>query len=217
MRTQTFAKQNVIFTENDTFINLLISINHYSFLSSPTPMKKLHHHTRTTILQLLDFFYPLFKKVMPLQTYRYAACGGINTILGIVLYSVGYNFIFKKQVVHLGYVPFYGNLALEPHIAADYLFAIWIVFPIGFYFSRYVVFQESKLRRRIQLFRYFLVTICSMLINYFGLKLFVDVCHFYPTPSKVATTVLVVGFSYMAQRHFSFKAVTSKADITTEL
>ena len=103
---------------------------------------------------------------MPLQTFRYAACGGVNTLLGIIMYHIGYRFVFKEQIVHVG------NFALEPHIAADYLFAIWIMFPIGFYLSRYVVFQESKLPRRVQFFRYFIVLVGAMGLNYFFLKFF---------------------------------------------
>ncbi|HCL82631.1 MAG TPA: phenylalanine 4-monooxygenase, partial [Chitinophagaceae bacterium] len=33
------------------------------------------------IIALIDFFYPPFRKFISLQTFRYAACGGANTIL----------------------------------------------------------------------------------------------------------------------------------------
>jgi putative flippase GtrA len=162
-------------------------------------MKKVHQYTRQNILSFIDFFYPLFKRIMPIQTFRYAACGGFNVLLSIFLYFIGYNYIFKKQDVSLGFI------TLSSHIAADYFFAIWIAFPIGFYLSRYVVFQESTLRRRVQLFRYFLVNVGSIILNYFFLKLFIDKLHFYPTIGKTATTVFVIIYSYISQRNFSFK------------
>ena len=31
------------------------------------------------ILDFIDFFYPPFSKLMPIQTFRYAVCGGTNT------------------------------------------------------------------------------------------------------------------------------------------
>ncbi len=163
-------------------------------------MRRAHNTIRALILKVVDAFYPLFKMVMPLQTFRYAACGGFNTVLGIVLYSIGYTYIFKEQVVHIA------NFALEPHIAADYLFAIWISFPIGFYLSRYVVFQESNLPKRVQLFRYAVVVFGSICINYFFLKFFVEIVQFNPTVAKICTSVFVIVFSYVSQRNFSFKS-----------
>jgi putative flippase GtrA len=102
---------------------------------------------------------------MPLQTFRYAACGGFNTVFGIVLYFVAFEYIFTNETVHIT-----ERFVLSRHIAADFLFAFWISFPIGFYLSRYVVFQESKLPRRVQLFRYFVVVCGAIGLNYFFLN-----------------------------------------------
>ncbi|MEP7127234.1 MAG: GtrA family protein [Chitinophagales bacterium] len=163
-------------------------------------MRKAHENTRALVLVVVDFFYQPFRKIISLQTFRYAACGGFTTLLGIVLYYIGYHFVFKKEVVHL-----YGRLALEPHIAADYLFALWITFPTGFYLNRFVVFQESNLKGRVQLFRYFVVTLAAVCINYFFLKLFIEGFGLYPTVAKIFTTAFVILFSYVSQRNFTFK------------
>jgi len=137
---------------------------------------------------------------MPLQTFRYAACGSGNMALNLVIYAIAYNFILKKQIV---YTPV---MAISPHIAA-YIISFFITFPIGFYLSMFVVFPESYLRKRIQLFRYFTVVIICIILNYVLLKLFVDVWKWYPTPSMFVNTVLIVTFSYFSQRHFSFKKI----------
>ncbi|MDB5144378.1 MAG: GtrA-like protein, partial [Mucilaginibacter sp.] len=50
-------------------------------------MRKVHQFLRRTILSLIDLFYSPFKKIMPLQTFRYAACGGVNTLLDISLFA----------------------------------------------------------------------------------------------------------------------------------
>ncbi|HEV7621072.1 MAG TPA: GtrA family protein [Flavisolibacter sp.] len=167
-------------------------------------MRQIHYKIRAGILGVVDFFYPLFKKFMPLQTFRYAACGGGNTLSGLIIYTFSYNFILKKQILHLGFI------ALQPYIAALFI-SFFITFPVGFYLSMYVVFQGSYLKRRIQLFRYFLVVMCCMLINYAFLKIFVGYFHWYPTPAQVVTTAIVVLFSYFSQRHFSFKSVNSNS------
>lgn len=162
-------------------------------------MRRLHHILRSAILAGVDFFYPLFQRIMPLQTYRYAACGGSNTALNLLLFFIAHNFIFANKVWH------FGPLAISSHIAA-FLLAFCITFPIGFYLSMYVVFQGSYLKRRVQLFRYFLVVLGCIVINYTCLKLFVDVLGWYPTPSMFLNTFIVILFSYFAQRYFSFRA-----------
>jgi len=168
-------------------------------LPSPAFMLELHYQVKKAILALIDFFYPFFQKIMPLQTFRYAVCGGSNTVLSILVYFISYNYIFDKEIVYM-YI-----MTISPHIAA-YIAAFMITFPIGFYLSLFVVFPESVLKRRVQLFRYLVVVLLCNLFNYSFLKLFVEVFHWYPTPSFVLTTALVVLFSYFSQRHFSFKA-----------
>lgn len=153
---------------------------------------------RNGILNFLDFFYPPFSRLMDKRTFHYAACGGGNTLLSIFLYFIFYNFILKKQVLHLGI------MAFTPHIAA-FLISFIITFPIGFALSKYVVWTESTLKGRIQLFRYFLLVMVCVVLNYIFLKIFVEYCHIYPTISQIITTVIVVVFSYITQKHFSFR------------
>jgi len=135
---------------------------------------------------------------MPLQTFRYAACGGFNTFLDISLFFISYNFILKKKAVHIY------SLTIGPHIAA-FLIGFIVTFPIGFYLSRYVVFQETSVKKTKQLAKYFTVVFGCLLLNYAFLKIFVDVLGWYPTPSKLLTTIFVVAFSYVSQKNFTFR------------
>ena len=151
------------------------------------------------IIRTIDQFYPPFRKIMPLQTFRYAACGGSNTCLDIFVYFVCYNFILKKQIVHTPVV------AISPHIAAIFL-AFCISFPTGFFLMRKVVFTGSILRGRVQLIRYFSLVMVCLLLNYIFMKLFVEHLHLYPTVSKILTSVFVITFSYLSQKKFTFKA-----------
>jgi putative flippase GtrA len=132
------------------------------------------------------------------MTYRYAACGGSNTLLDIFLFFISYNFIFRKQMVHLPFV------TISPHIAS-FLLSFCVTFPIGFLLNRYVVFKGSVIAGRIQLFRYSLTVLGSLFLNYVFLKLFVEVLHMYPTIAKIITTFIVVAFSYLSQSYFTFK------------
>jgi putative flippase GtrA len=166
----------------------------------------LHEYLQRLVLTVVDAFYPFFRRFMPLQTFRYAACGGFNTLVDISIFFLCYNFLLQKQPVHIFF------LTIGPHIAA-FLIAFCFSFPVGFYLSRYVVFQETSVRKRAQLTRYFTVVLGCLILNYIFLKLFVDLFHWYPTPSKILTTVFVVAFSYFSQKNFTFKpAAVSLAD-----
>lgn len=161
-------------------------------------MLTLHLFLKKWILAIVDFFHPLFRSVLPVQTFRYLACGGANMLLNTLIYFVSYNFILQKADVSLG------ALTISPHIAA-YLMALMITFPVGFYLSLFVIFPGSDLQRRIQLFRYLLIAVACIFLNYLFIKLFVEYLHFYPTVSLVLSNAIVVIFSFFSQRHFSFK------------
>jgi len=167
-------------------------------------MKKQFHSVKDRIISLIDFFYPFFGKLMDLQTFRYAAAGGGNTIFDIAIYFVTYNFILQKQVLYAG------PLAISPHIAA-FMITFPITFLSGFLLMRYVVFPESTAtRKRVQISRYLVVVFICILLNYGFLKLFVDELGWWPLPSKILTTIFVVTFSYLSQKKFTFRKQPAK-------
>jgi putative flippase GtrA len=102
-----------------------------------------------------------------------------------------------------------GIITISSHIAA-----LFLTFPItlftGFLLQKYVTFTGSELRGKVQLFRYSLVVLANLLINYLGLKILVDLLGIYPTPSKMVITLITTMFSYFSQKKFTFK--TNKAE-----
>ena len=162
-------------------------------------MNTFHTTVRNFILSLIDFFYPFFKKLMPLQTFRYAACGGGNTLLDIIIFVIVHDILLHKQAIQV--TP---NLLVSPYIAA-FLFSFCITFPIGFYLSRYVVFQEAKSAKKKQLIKYFAVVMFCLVLNYGFMKFFVEVLKWDAKFSKLVTTMFIVLFSYFSQKYFTFK------------
>lgn len=161
---------------------------------------KILKNIQSLIIRLIDWLYPFFSSFFKKETFKYAFCGGLNTSLDLLLYFVFYNFILDKNDVHLYFV------TISPYIAA-FLIVFPITFSSGFLLSKYITFTESPLKGRIQLFRYGVIVSISILLNYIFIKFFVEVCHIYPTPSKMLTTVIVIIFSYIMQRHYTFKTV----------
>lgn len=161
------------------------------------PLKQI----RNTIVALLDWLHQPFSKFIPLETFRYAASGGGNSAFDIVLYFLFYHYLLGEKILHLGFV------AISPHIAA-FLLVFPITFSTGFLLGKYITFTQSELRGRIQLFRYGVTVAGSIVQNYVFLKLFVDYCHFFPTISKMLTTVIVVTYSYFTHKYYSFRTAS---------
>jgi putative flippase GtrA len=153
---------------------------------------------RKKIIAFIDFFYPPFKKIVPEQTFRYAVCGGSNMLLDIFLFYISFNFILNKKIADLSFI------VLKPYNAA-LVMAFCITFPVGFLLNKYIVFNTSYLRGHVQLFRYMLIVALNLLLNYLILNLLIQYLHFFPTIAKIFATVIIVTFSFLSQKHFTFK------------
>jgi putative flippase GtrA len=150
------------------------------------------------ITKIIEWFYFPFFRFIPKEIFRYAASGGANTLFDILLYFIFYRYVLGMNIVELGFI------AISPHIAA-FLMVFPITFSTGFLLAKYVTFTSSELEGRIQLFRYLLTVAGSIVLNYIFIKTFVEYFGWYATASKIATTFIVVIYSYLAQRYFTFK------------
>jgi putative flippase GtrA len=156
------------------------------------------------IKNIIQWVYIPFKNIIPPETFTYAVTGGANTVLDIFLYFICYNFVLKKEIVNLGFV------AISPHIAA-FLIVFPITFLTGFLLAKYITFTSSILKGKIQLFRYRITVAGAILLNYILLKILVENLYIWPTIAKIITTVIVVIYSYMMQRYFTFKTGNLKS------
>ena len=163
-----------------------------------TFFRPIEKRVEKLLTKVIDFFYPPFRKFMSIELFRYGCCGGLNLALEWVLYYVFYHFVFRGELLDLGFV------AITPHIAA-FLFKFPITFLTGFWMARHISFSGSSLRGRTQIVRYLLVTIGNIVLNYVGLKLFVEVFQWWPTISYVIISIICVTFSYLTNKFYSFK------------
>lgn len=150
------------------------------------------------IRSIIDFFYPPFRPYFSIQFFRYGATGCINLVFDWTIYFLIYNMLLHHKMVDIGII------VISSHIAA-----LGFKFPItllsGFLMQKYVTFSNSAIRGRVQLFRYLLVFLVNVTINYIGLKLLVDHFGFYPTPSNMLISVLTILVSYFSQKYFTFR------------
>ncbi len=162
-------------------------------------LKSLNGAFATVIARGIDLLYfaPI-SKFLPSHTFRYLVCGVGNYIfLDTLLYFLLYNFVVGHKFYDLGVI------TISPHVLS-----MVVVFPItfftGFWLNRYVAFESTAQRARVQVVKYALSILGSLLIIYMVLKTLVEVCGLWPTPSKVFASVLTAIYSYLAARYFTF-------------
>jgi putative flippase GtrA len=157
---------------------------------------------RHTIVGAIDFCYKPFSRILPLQTFRYLACGGSNTVLNIAIDAFAYSIILHKQDLTI-----YGDFKITAVVGA-WIIAFAISFPAGFIMSRHIVFPESNLHGRIQLFRYALTTATFILLTYILIKVFAFCAPWlHQTVRYTLVCIITAILSYISQRKFTFKTV----------
>ena len=157
------------------------------------------------IIAFIDLFYPPFKRFMPEQTFRYAVCGGSNTLLGFIIYTVCYAYVFPRPIVDFGFY------ALTQY-TASLIVMFLVTFPVGFVLMKFVVFVDSNIRGRVQLFRYFFVFVSNWFLNYILLKIFIGYLSMNGILAQVISTAIAIIASYILQRNFTFKVVATEVE-----
>jgi putative flippase GtrA len=158
---------------------------------------------RHIVLGIIDFFHRPFARWIDTLTFRYLACGSSGAVLNIAVFYLSYHYLFFEQDVQLPFT------VVRASIAAS-ITAFCVSTPYGFMMSRYIVFPESPLRGRVQMFRYLVTVGACAVLTYLFVPFFHEVCGIFPTPSNILTNVVVAVFSYMTQRFFTFKVKEPK-------
>lgn len=156
----------------------------------------------TIIRRLLDLFYPLFARFFDKQTYYYAACGGANLVSSWVFFFLFYQYLFEKRIFNIAFM---GNTYVVSAYTLSSMLCFVIAFSLGFVLNKFVVFTESQLVGRVQLFRYAVSAGFSWLGNYLLLKILIEGLQFYPSIANVFSSFVVVFLSYLLQRKYTFK------------
>lgn len=163
---------------------------------------------RHIIIAFIDFFHKPFARFIPVQTFRYLACGGSNTVLSAIIYSISFNLVLAGASTHI-----IDDIYITAPVGAQ-IISLVITFPIGFILSRHIVFPESTLRGRKQLFRHVLTNATFILLTYVLIKLFaIMLPRVRPDITYPFILVIIAVLSYLSQRFYTFR--TEQADDDT--
>jgi putative flippase GtrA len=153
---------------------------------------------RKKIIDFIEFFHlPLFQFI-PAETFRYLFCGVSTIVVDWVVFPLCYHFLFRKESFQLfdyTITATWGSKAI----------AIFCGFIWGFAMNKYIVFTNSPLRGRQQLFRYALIVGTCIILNFFIIDFLTKKIGMFSTPANILTSLFVAVYSYIVQRSFAFK------------
>lgn len=153
---------------------------------------------KKNITKFIDIFYKPFAKFIPLETFRYAAVGGVNVGYGIIQYWFIFNYILQQNDVNLGIV------VISAPIFA-FLINFVITFFTGFWLTKNIAFNKSETSTKSQLGKYLIIVAMNVAINYFGLKLLVEGADIYPSIANAMVQVVTVTLSFVGNKFFTFR------------
>ncbi|MFN5374003.1 MAG: GtrA family protein [Flavobacteriia bacterium] len=154
------------------------------------------------IRRFLDLFHPLFARFFDKQTFYYAACGGANLVSSWLFFFLFYQYLFEKRIFNFD---INGEIYVVSAYTLSSMLCFVIAFLLGFLMNKFVVFTDSQLIGRVQLFRYEVISWLSWLCSYLILKTLIEGLQFYPSIANVVASVITVFISYLLQRKYSFK------------
>ena len=160
-------------------------------------MKRIFIITGKKIANIIDFFYPPFKKYVSIKIFRYGVSGSLILVISWVTFPLLYQFVIQKRVVNLYFFSLSGHAAT---LALNFVISLCV----GFFLQKYVTFTASDLRGRKQLIRYTEVGLLNLFLNYIGLKFMVEFLHVFPSVSNAIVSLVVTVVSYLLQTTYTF-------------
>ena len=148
--------------------------------------------------------HPLLKRFLESRLaqnklFRYFISAGLATWVDITVYFLSFNYLYQKS--DIGLFNLYTVSAATASLFLSYTMGLLTNFAI----TRYLVFNDSELEFHKQLFRYVLVALLVLAMNWLLMRLLIRGFDWWPTLAR-ATSALTVGMmSFVIHKTFSFR------------
>jgi putative flippase GtrA len=138
----------------------------------------------------------LVNRLLKFKSVRYIISGGLATAVDVFTYFVCQHVVFDKDTTYFGFIS--GPIA-------SLMVSYSCGFVTNFSISKFFVFKDSDLRTRHQLMRYLLVALVVFALNYFCMKVLLELLNLYPTLSRIISVCTVATISYLLHNRFTFR------------
>lgn len=139
------------------------------------------------------------KPLLKSKIFRYFISAGLATWVDVMTYFISFNYLYKKENIDL--FGFYTVSAPTASLILSYTVGLLTNFTL----TKYLVFKESELETHKQLFRYVMVALLVLILNYFLMSFLIKELGWYPTLSRAVSAISIGVLSFAVHKTFSFK------------
>lgn len=148
------------------------------------------------------------RTVFQSKVFRYFLSAGLATWVDIMVYFLAFNYIYRKLDFDV-----FGLVTISAPTASLILsYTAGLI--TNFTVTKFLVFHESELETHKQLFRYVLVALLVLFLNYFLMSFLIRDLGWYPTIARAVSAVGIGMLSFVVHRSFSFRVTTKNTKAT---
>lgn len=139
------------------------------------------------------------QKLLRSKIFRYFVAAGLATWVDICVYFLAYNYLYKKLDFDL-----FGLFVVSAP-SASLMLSYTIGLLTNFTITKMLVFKESELATYKQLFRYVIVAVFVLALNYIMMRFLIRQLDWYPTIARAVSAISIGALSFIIHKSFSFK------------
>jgi putative flippase GtrA len=143
------------------------------------------------------------RRIFKSKIFRYFLSAGLATWVDVMVYFLAYNYVYRKMDFDLF------GLILISAPTASLMLSYTAGLITNFTVTKFLVFHESDLETHKQLFRYVLVAIGVLCMNYVLMSFLIRQLEWYPTISRAVSAITIGVISFTVHRSFSFRVKKS--------
>ena len=139
------------------------------------------------------------KKIFQSKIFRYFISAGIATWVDVTVYFIAYNYIYQKSDINL-----FDKVTVSA-ATASLILSYTMGLMTNFLITKFLVFKESELETHKQLFRYIIVALVILVLNYSMMQVLIRHLEWYPTIARAVSALTIGVLSFVVHKTFSFK------------
>jgi len=141
-----------------------------------------------------------FTRIFDSRIFRYFISAGLATWVDVVVYFLAFNYLYEKTDIVFS----------EGIVIASTTASLVMSYTAGlitnFTLTKMLVFKESDLQTHQQLFRYVLVALLVLALNWLMMRFLIRSLEWYPTVARGTSAILIGVLSFSIHKVFSFRS-----------
>lgn len=143
--------------------------------------------------------FNLFSKLLASRIFRYFISAGLATWVDVVVYFLAFNYLYEKTDI------VFGKGIVVASTTASLIMSYTAGLITNFTLTKMLVFKESDLQTHKQLFRYVLVALLVLALNWLLMRFLIRSMDWYPTLARGTSAILIGVLSFSIHKVFSFR------------